>query len=159
MDADDEAVCYVCWEDDDETAHGVLRPSPCACKTLWMHRECQRRLLREQVAAHHWLSSDDACLPFRCKVCRAVYRNVTVTARSRVPHGLVGALLLTCPMLIIVTLWQLIHAVFGSPFTPAEFCLLCATSLVTYYGVVRAIETVTRLPMWYEAFPEQRLWL
>ena len=65
MAAAENGVCYVCMDEDDPAPR-----SQCACRTSFLHRSCQMRMIATQ---EH---------PQVCMVCRAPYRNVVGLVRS-----------------------------------------------------------------------------
>ena len=55
--------CYICYENCD-----IL--SPCDCKTLYMHKECQKKLINKSNIS-------------KCKICNKEYNNVKVNIKYK----------------------------------------------------------------------------
>lgn len=85
MEAAEDGVCYVCMDEDDPAPR-----SQCACRTSFLHRSCQVRMVATQEQ------------PEVCMVCRAPYRNVVCVMRSD-DGGRAG----TC---LFVSLWAVTTA-------------------------------------------------
>tara|TARA_Y100000748_G_scaffold73078_3_gene60038 strand:+ start:900 stop:1343 length:444 start_codon:yes stop_codon:yes gene_type:complete len=60
----EDRECFVCL-----SPKGHLLTDICLCRTLAIHKECQQKLVRSKAST-------------LCGVCKAPYRNVTVTSRQ-----------------------------------------------------------------------------
>ena len=71
-----DAECFVCL-----SGEGTLLTGICACRTLAIHKSCQQKLLRSKADAV-------------CGVCKAPYRNVTITSKQKLRPRVVAMMCL-----------------------------------------------------------------
>ena len=73
---DAEAECFVCL-----SGKGTLLTDICLCRTLAIHKRCQQKLVRSKASTV-------------CGVCKAPYRNVTITSNRRLRPRVVSMMCL-----------------------------------------------------------------
>ena len=74
--SDAEAECFVCL-----SGKGTLLTGICLCRTLAIHKSCQQKLVRSKASTV-------------CGVCKAPYRNVTITSTRRLRPRVVAMMCL-----------------------------------------------------------------
>ena len=121
---DADAECFVCL-----SGEGTLLTGICACRTLVVHKECQQKLLRSKASTV-------------CGVCKARYRNVSITSRQRLRPRVVSMMCLmwfnTC-MCLSAGIY-LSKNIDDPPWTPILVAALYAAAvgfgMATFYLVV-----------------------
>ena len=76
-------ICYICYENCD-----IL--SPCDCKTLYMHKECQKKLINKTNVS-------------KCKICNKEYNNIRINIKYKLQITTFGKFFV-CKNIIFITL-------------------------------------------------------
>ena len=76
--------CYICYEE-------CLHLSPCDCKTLYIHKECFKKLINKNKEIN-------------CKICKKKYENITVEIIYKSYITLFGKRFIYKNTLLIITI-------------------------------------------------------
>ena len=122
--SDAEAECFVCL-----SGKGTLLTGICLCRTLAIHKSCQQKLVRSKASTV-------------CGVCKAPYRNVTITSTRRLRPRVVAMMCLcwfnTC---ICLSAGIYLSSHIGDPswmplLVAGMFAFAVGFGMVTFYLVV-----------------------
>lgn len=121
---DAEAECFVCLG-----GKGTLLTGICLCRTLAVHKTCQKKLVRSKASTV-------------CGVCKAPYRNVTISSNRRLrPRVLATTCLCWLNTCICLSAGIYLSSHIGeTPWMPILIAVMYAAAvgfgMVTFYLVV-----------------------